>query len=136
MNELRRTRARGSAMVELALVLALLSPMVASGLRFAYSSYLVHALQDAVADGAEYGSGLAYVNDEAFRSAVRERVLSRSVPRLDSAHVSVEIEPGPGGDPRWIVVAIHGYPLPTPVSTKVLDGKPRARFPYRLRKTL
>ncbi|MEZ5355995.1 MAG: hypothetical protein R2762_25455 [Bryobacteraceae bacterium] len=124
---------RGSAMLEVALVLAVLSPLVAGGLRFAYSFYLIHSLQDAVASAAEYGSGLEYAGAAEFETAIRAKVAGAEVPRLDPAQVRVEVQPDAGGRPAWITVSIRGYSLPTPFSSTVLEGKPRARFPYRLR---
>ncbi|MEZ5400370.1 MAG: hypothetical protein R2729_11930 [Bryobacteraceae bacterium] len=124
---------RGSTMIELALLLAVLTPVAAGGLRFAWSFYLIDSLQDAVAQAAAQAAHSPAATSEALQKAATEKALAAGVPWLDASHVRVEIEPGPSGEPRWIAVSIHGYDLPTPFSSTRLEGKPRARFPYLVR---
>jgi hypothetical protein len=123
---------RGAALIELALILAVMAPIVVGGAQFGYAFYLIHQLEDAVGDAAEFASKSEYRSPEEFRIAVQDRALSHQIPGLQPEHIRVSLEPDSTGRQRWVSVAIQGYEVRTPFAVRRLDGRPRASLPYLL----
>jgi hypothetical protein len=124
---------RGAALIELALILAVLAPIVVGGAQFGYAFYLIHQLEDAVSDAAQFASHTEYHSPEEFRIVTQDRALSHQIPGLQPEHIRVAFELDSTGRQRWVTVTIHGYEVKTPFVVRRLEGKPRASLPYLLR---
>lgn len=121
-------RRAGATLIEFAAVLVVAAPLLAGGLRLAHSVSLTYRLQDAVTDGARFGSRLAGDAGGGFETQVQDRVLAAGISGLRREHVRVELDRSEAL-PR-VVVSIHGFAMPTAFDSTRLDGKPRASFPY------
>ncbi len=113
----RLRRRRGSAIIEFAAALAVLTPAIAYGLMYMVSFYWMIELQDAVRRGADVAM---HSQDE---EAIRAAVLKASVPGLTEDHVRVK------WDEKRVTVSIEGYGLKAPGGDVRLEGRPRATMP-------
>jgi hypothetical protein len=113
----RRRNRRGSALLEFALGLAVLTPAFAYGVMYLQSFYWMSELEDAVRRGAE---AAMRSGDEAL---VRQAVLQQGVPGLRGEHVRVKWEE------KRVTVSVEGYGLKAPGGEIRLAGRPRAMMP-------
>lgn len=134
-------RQRGSALIEFAFALALVVPLMAGGWQF-YEAYLrVEEVQQAVIRGVEFGSNLPYDSltetpAAEFERAVENAILQpggAGVPgvrglRREMIDVRMQFE---AGRPSELTVSVRGLKLAVPGGGLLLQGKPRASYPYR-----
>ena len=120
---------KGAALIEFALALALLAPVLGAVLQFGYAFLMVHQIQDAVDRGARLAS--SWPPDPVtgrpradWREAVVQQVMA-GVDGLEAAQVQVDWEG------RSVAVSLRGYRIRGWAGGWVIDGKPRAVYPYR-----
>lgn len=132
-------RRRGSSLLEFALGIAVLAPVVVGVAKMGATVYVMDQLGAVARDAAQYAStqpaGLT-VDDPAFLARVRN-VAVRGNPEgsgepriagLEARHVSVEVV-REGGVPRSVAVWIANYEAPGG-AVKIESG-PHAIYPYR-----
>lgn len=133
-----RTGRRGSALLEAALVLAVLAPLAVMAGRYAWGVYQVDTLHTMVDAAARFGATAPLgAGEEAWKQAVRRQAIcgkpgpcaSGRLPGLRESNIRVELVREPGAPPM-VEVAVEGFTLPTPAGDRTFHGKPSARFPY------
>lgn len=138
----RRTRRRGSAIVEFALSFGFLFSVFAGIFQFGYAYFVYNQLENAVRGGARYASladydSLTETPSATFETAVRNMVLygnpggtgSTIVPALSASNITVTATME-RRVPATVSVMINGYRLDAVVTSIVLDRKPKVTFPY------
>lgn len=143
----RARRARGSAVIELAVALPLLTTLFLGCFQFGYAFYVYGQLHQAVRAGARYASIRTYDSgsatpSEAFLREVQNVVVygdpnagdqaAPIVRGLQTSNVQLDVTTGAapvGAVPLRVAVSINGYQLGV-FSPMVLNNKPRAEFPY------
>ncbi|MEN6533469.1 MAG: TadE/TadG family type IV pilus assembly protein [Bryobacteraceae bacterium] len=138
----RRTRRRGSAIVEFALSFGFLFSVFAGIFQFGYAYFVYNQLENAVRGGARYASladydSLTETPSVTFETAVRNMVLygnpggtgSAIVPALSASNITVTATME-RRVPATVSVMINGYRLDAVVTSIVLDRKPKVTFPY------
>ena len=134
---------RGSTLLEFAIAVAVLTPVLVGLVQFTYSFYVIHELDAAVRRGAEFASALEYDSPSPEPSSgwlwQVENVVVYGNPEgagqtlvagLMRDHVRVRVDFA-RGRPHKVAVGITGLELPSPGHTLRLDGKPESSFPYR-----
>ena len=133
----RRRRARGSALLEAALALAVLAPLAVVAGRYAWSFYQFQSLYSVVEEAARFGASASLRDGEdAWRENVRQFALCGApspcaYPRIESMrpeNVRVELVQ-PAGAPPSVRVSIQGFNVAVPGGSKHFDGAPSAQFP-------
>ena len=128
-------RGRGSALIEFAIALAVLTPIFVGGWQFFEAYLLVEDIHQAVIQGAQSAASLPYdsLNEtptSEFRLAVENAVIRPSIPALRREHLKVTMHFA-AGRPAEVEVRVAGYKLGVPGGTITLDGKPKAQYPFR-----
>lgn len=135
-----RTRERGNAGVEFALLVPILVSLFLGTWFFGYSNYMYAELEQAVRSGARYASHGVYrtADPSAYSDAVKNAVVygdpaggtTPLVPRLTASMVKVTLSPE-AGTPVAVTVSISGYQLWGPFGNKVfLNNKPWLTLPF------
>jgi len=119
-------RRRGAAMIEMALALAVIGPLMAGAAGFAHAFYVIHTLQEAVWQAAKAG---AQSPVERVREAGVEAALAVGGRSLKNEHVSVELIENNQRTPE-VRAHIQGYKLWAPGGGWTLEGNPAARMPW------
>ncbi len=126
---------KGSALIEFAIWLAILTPVFIGGLQF-FEGYLVtEGIRQAAIQGAQSVAGLPYDSltetpTPEFRRAVEDAVLRSAIQGLHRDHVRVSMR-FDGGRPSEVEVRVSGFQVRVPGGAITLDGKPQAHHPYR-----
>ena len=125
----------GSALIEFAFALAIVTPVFMGGLQFFAAYSVAGDVQQAVIQGAEAAAVLPYGSPDetpaaTFRHAVEDATLKSGITGLRRDHVKVAMH-FDNGRPSEVEVRISGYLIAVPGGAITLDGKPRAMFPYR-----
>lgn len=131
----RLSQMRGSALIEFAIALAVLTPVFVGGWQFFEAYLLVEDLHQAVIEGAHSAASLPYDSSTEtptpeFRRAVENAVLRPSIPGLRREHLRVTMR-FDAGRPNEVEVRVAGYKLGVPGGAITLDGKPKAQYPFR-----
>jgi hypothetical protein len=126
---------RGSALIEFAVALAVLTPVFIGGVQFFQAYLLAEEIQQAAIQAARSGAALAYDSANefpppAFERAVQDVVLKSPIPGLRREHIKVTMR-FDGGRPSEVEVRISGYKVQVPGGAIALDGKPHALYPYQ-----
>jgi Flp pilus assembly protein TadG len=131
---LEQTR-RGSALIEFAFALAIVTPVLLGGFQFFGAYVRLEEVQQAAIRGAQTAASIPYDSpDETptpeFRRAVEDAVLESRIPglRREQLHVAMRFETG---RPSEVEVKVAGYQLPVPGGAITIAGKPRSVYPYR-----
>jgi Flp pilus assembly protein TadG len=131
----RRSPRAGSALIEFAGSLILLSAVFAGVFQIGYTFYTYNALVNSVRAGARYASMQPREtgSDPAVGKAVRNLVVyGDPAPRADAKpvspgltteHVQLEMEPASS------TVSLRGFEIDTVFAKVKLDGKPTVTFP-------
>lgn len=138
----RRWRTRGNAMVEFALAVSLLLPMLFGTFEFGYAFYTYNRLVAAVREGARYASLTTYDSStstpsSAYLTAVRNAAVygnpsGGATPVVsglaaDKIGVSVTMDKGV---PDMITVSVTSFTIDTFVKVLNLANKPSAAFRF------
>ena len=130
-----RKERRGSALIEFAVGLAILTPVFIGGLQFFEAYVTTERLQGAAAQGARrvavrpYDSITAVPTPE-FQRFAQDAVLESAIPGLRRDHIRVSMR-FDGGRPSEVEVRVSGFQVRVPGGAITLDGKPQALSPYR-----
>ncbi len=133
----RRRRAKGSALLEAALTLAVLAPLAVVAGRYAWSFYQFQSLYSVVEEAARFGASASLRDGEdAWRENVRQFALCGAPapcahPRIESMrpeNVRVELLHSTGALPS-VRVTIQEFNVAVPGGSKQFDGAPSAQFP-------
>jgi Flp pilus assembly protein TadG len=117
----RKRELRGAAMVEMALCLAVFTPILFGGLRLAYGASQMHDLADAASDAARAGGACA--SKEEIRRIVMDQL-------PDVAPSDIVIAMDRTSQPTLIRVSIENYRVARLASSQPLPQAPSATFPY------
>ena len=145
-NHIRRKDA-GSALLEMALGVLVLSLAFTGTFQFGYTFYEYDNLQTAVNNGAHYASLLSWDSTDgsmtsAFKTAVHNQVVygdptgnttTAVLPGLATSNVTVTANSQTGslGVPGSITVAISGYTINSIFGTVTCNSKPSVTYPYQ-----
>ncbi len=126
---------RGSALIEFAVGLAILTPVFIGGLQFFEAYVTTKRLQGAVSQGAVAAAALPYdsANEtptHEFKRFAEDAVLGSAIPGLRREHIRVSMR-FDGGRPSEVEVRVSGFQVRVPGGAITLDGKPQAFSPYR-----
>ena len=126
---------RGSALIEFAVGLAILTPVFIGGLQFFEAYVTTERLQSAITRGAVSAAALPYesLNETPtaqFKRFAEDTVLESAIPGLRREHIRVSMR-FDGGRPSEVEVTVSGYQLWVPGGAITLEGKPQAFTPYR-----
>ena len=121
MRSMTRRNQRGAAMVEMALCLAVFTPILLAGLRLAYGANQVHELADAASAAARAGGACA--SQEEIR-----RIVLREVPGAKPEDVVIAIDRS--SQPALIRVSIENFRVARIAGSQPLQQSPSATFPY------
>jgi Flp pilus assembly protein TadG len=133
--ERRRSRRRGSAVVELAIGISLLWTCFAGIFEFGHSIYCYNALQIAVESGAMFASTVSFdAAAQTFIQQIRNMTVYGNpnggtapvAPGLSTSNVSVTWTTDASGMPDTMTVAIAGYTCNAVFRTFTWNGKPSA----------
>ena len=132
---MRQNPSRGSALIEFAIALAVLTPVFIGGWQFFEAYMVLEEAQAATIRGAISAAALPYDSPTetptpGFRRAVEDAVLRSGVPGLQREQVGVVMH-FEAGRPTDVEVRISGLRLQVPGGAITLDGNPRASYPYR-----
>jgi Flp pilus assembly protein TadG len=134
-----RKRRSGTAVIEFALVFALLWLILGGVFRIGYSIYLYQSLMAAVSGAARYASRVDFDDpDHAFIPAVKNMAVYGSpaggtlplVPGLEPSQISVTWAVDLKGVPSTISVAVTGYRANALFQTFTWNGKPSVTVRY------
>lgn len=148
MNRIHGKNSRaGSALLELALGVLVLSLAFTGTFQFGYTFYQYDNLQTAVNNGARYASLLSWDSTTgsmttAFKTAVQEQVVygdptgSTTTPILSglatsNVTVTANNQTGSLGVPGSITVAITGYTISSIFSSVTCSSKPSVTYPFQ-----
>lgn len=133
---------RGSALLELAVAMTILGPVLAGVFQFGYALFVYNNLESAVRGGARYASARSYDSSSAapspdYSAAVKNMVVygnpegtGQPVARgLSASNVEIQANMN-GAAPESITVAITGYKVDAVFTSFTFDGKPAKTFPY------
>ena len=132
---------RGSALVQLTLIVPILMSLFLGTWGIGYSCYVYAKLEEGVRAAARYASVISYdASDPAsYTTAVKNVVVygdpsgSTTTPLitgLSTSNVNVVLSPATG-EPTAVTVSISGYTLPTSSLLKItLSNKPWVQLPY------
>ncbi len=128
-------RHRGSALIEFAVALAIVTPVFLGGFQFFEAYMLAGEIQQAAIRGARSAATLPYDSPDQtptpeFRNAAVDAVLQPPIPGLRREHIQVAMR-FETGRPSEVEVKVVGYQIPVPGGSITLDGKPRSAYPYR-----
>ncbi len=123
-------RRRGSAMVELALSMLVIAPILYGAIQYGVGYCMYNGLTNAVRAGARYASMRPLDGGEldAFKQAVRIRTAEGSPVGLKPEHVLVEID-FDRDVPVMVRVRLASAPN-TLAASAIPAGQPEAAFPY------
>jgi TadE-like protein len=121
MSRRNRHNQRGAALVEMALCLAVFTPILFAGVRLAYGANQVHEAVDAVSAGARAGGSCA--GQEEIR-----RMVQRELPGVKPEDVVISIDRT--GEPALIRVSIENFRVARLAGSQPLPQAPSATFPY------
>lgn len=132
---MKRRYTRGSALVEFAFAVAILTPVFAGAWQFFAAYSAVEAIQQSALGGARAAAVLPYDSPDqtptpVYRRAVEDAVLAAAPAGLRREHIRVSMY-FENGRPHEVEVSITGLQLSAPGGAIALTGQPRARFPYR-----
>jgi hypothetical protein len=122
---------KGSLMIEAALCLVVLGPVIYSAARIGSGVQQVNALTAAVNDAAKRGATGCLDTEQIRNIALTGNVEGTGEPRvagLERWQIQVEIDPE--SEQPSVAVGVRGFALRQWVGTQRLDGKPAATFPY------
>lgn len=132
-----RKRRRGSALLESALALAVLTPLAAMAAGYAWSFYQFQSLQAVVEESARFGASASLRDgEEAWKAQVRQFAVCGSlepcarpqVDGLEPENIRVELVRA-NGQRAAVRVAIQSFAVGIPGGSKAFDGTPSAQFP-------
>jgi Flp pilus assembly protein TadG len=131
---MRRNRQTGSALIEFAMSLILLSALFTGIFQVGYTYYGYQRLVNSVRAGARYASlRPGAVTDAGFAEAVRNLVVySDPVPAENSKAILAGLTPENVDvvvQDKIATVSIHGFVLDSLFSKVRLDGRPTVTFP-------
>ncbi len=126
---------RGSALIEFAVAMAIVTPVFVGAVQFFGAYSVVGNVQQATIEGAQAAASLPYdsaseATPPAFRRAVEDAVLRSAIPGLRREHIRVAMR-FDRGRPSEVEVSISGFGIAAPGGPISLNGRPRAVFPYR-----
>jgi hypothetical protein len=127
-----RRKHRGNVMIECAIGLALLGPLIVGSVQYTSSFLLIESLEQAVQSAARKAARLHWTGDApAFEAKVRDILLrgDTEIPGLKPENVVVELEKT-GSVPRLVRISIKGYALPLPGGDRPINGAIAASYPY------
>lgn len=148
INNTNNRRQQGSALIEFAFALAVVVPVMAGGWQF-YEAYLrIEEVQQAAIRGVEFGSNLPYDSAGETPTAEFERAVENVMlfgnPRGTEGTAAaapvvrglrremIDVRMGfAAGRPAELTVSVRNLKLPLPGGGLLLQGKPRASYPYR-----
>jgi len=133
---------RGSALIELAVVMGILGPILAGVFQFGYTLFVYNNLESAVRGGARYASMRSYDSSSSapssdYSAAVKNMVIYGNpdgtgqpiAPGLSTANVEILANMN-GAVPESITVEITGYKVDAVFTSFTFSGKPSKTFPY------
>lgn len=134
----RRSRRRGSAVLEMAIGITMLWVCFAGIFQFGHAMYCYNALEVAVESGALFASTVDFDAAQTFVPKVRNMTVygnpnggpSPVAPGLSTGNVSVTWTTDSSGVPSAIKVAISGYTCNVVFQSMVWNGKPSATVPF------
>jgi Flp pilus assembly protein TadG len=133
---------RGSAMIELAVALGILAPIMAGVFQFGYTLFVYNNLESAVRGGARYASMRPFDSANGtpsaeFSTAVKNMVVygnptGTGNPIATGLTASnVRIQPNmTGAIPDSMTVSITDYKVDAVFASFTFTGKPSRTFPY------
>ena len=126
---------RGSALIEFAVGLAILTPVFIGGLQFFEAYVTTERLQGAANRGAQSAAAMAYDSTNEtptpqFKRLAEDAVLESAIPGLRREHIRVSMR-FDGGRPSEVEVRVSGFQVRVPGGAITLDGKPQALSPFR-----
>ena len=132
---MKRRRQQGSALIEFAIALAILTPVFVGGWQFFEAYLLTERIQTAALQSAQSAAAIPYDSPDqtptpAFRRAVEDIMLRSAIPGLHRDHIRVSMR-FDSGRPSEVEVKVSGYQVRIPGGAITLDGKPRVLYPYR-----
>lgn len=138
----RTSRTRGNAMVEFALAVGVLLPMLFGTFEFGYAFYTYNRLIAAVREGGRYASLRAYDSStttpsDAYLAAVQNAVVYANpagsgtpvVSGLTTDQIGVTMTMV-NGVPDMVTVSVTSFTMDTLIKTFNLANKPSAAFRY------
>jgi len=136
--EARRSRCRGSAVLEMALAISLLWMCFAGIFQFGHAMYCYNALEVAIESGAVFASTVDFDAAQTFVPKVRNMTVYGNpnggtaplAPGLATSNVSVTWTTDSSGAPNTITVSITGYTCNVVFRSMVWNGKPSATLPF------
>jgi hypothetical protein len=126
----------GSTLLEAALALAVLTPLAVMAGQYAWGYYQYQSLHAVVEEAARFGASADMQEGEgAWIASVRQYALCGSVMRCEHSRLGLRPENvqveflRTGQAPASVRVAIQGFTIALPGSSKRFDGAPSAQFP-------
>lgn len=125
-----RERRRGSAMVELALCMVVIAPILYGTIQYGVGYFIWNDLVNAFRSGARYASlrPMRGGDLDEFKRAVRDRTAEGSPAGLLPEHVGVEVS-----FERNVPVSVRVWLLAAPntlAASAIPKGQPEVTFPY------
>ncbi|MBI1895397.1 MAG: pilus assembly protein [Acidobacteria bacterium] len=133
---------RGNAVLEFAISVCLIVPLITGIFQYGYSFYVYNKLQSAVRAGSRYASLRTYDSNsstpsESFLAAIRNVTIYNSpagggdpvVIGLTPSHVDLTVTMN-NNVPQYMTVKILNFQIDAIFSTVNFNGKPLATFPY------
>jgi len=146
---LRSSRRRGNALIELALATTLMVPILIGTFEFGYTFYVYNLLSTQVRGGSRYASFRTFrcmdtASVDKYKAAIRNMVRTSSpdgsgaliIPGLADANVLVEIvdQNGVAADnanvPATVTVSAVNFNIYSVFATMRVHEKPSVTFPY------
>lgn len=142
---MKRAKARGHAMLELALSASVMMACLAGTFQFGYTFYIYDQLVSAVGNGARYAASRTYrsaspADLERSRTAIRNLVVyGDSRPAADAVSLTPGLKPenvqvawvmDETGKPSAVDVTIVNYSVGAIFGAFKIDHRPFAEFPY------
>ena len=137
-----RTQRRGNAMIEFAISVGVLFPVLSGSFQFGYSFYIYNEMQTATRAGARYASILAYDSPNSTPSASFATAVQNMVVYGDPAGGTDPVVPGlapenvtvnmafVSGAPREITIGIDNFRVNAVVKMVDFNTKPHVTYRY------
>lgn len=138
----RNSRTRGNALVEFALAVGLLLPMLFGTFEFGYAFYTYNRLIAAIREGGRYASLRTYDSStttpsDTYSTAVKNAVVygdpsgggTAVVSGLSTSNIGVAMTMA-NGVPDMVTVSVTNFTIDTIVKTLNLANKPSAAFRF------
>jgi hypothetical protein len=139
---MKPVKPRGNAILELALALAVVTPLTVTCFQYLGAWAMYGEIEEALMRAARYASTLPYDSasptpSEAFRAAVANMAVygnplgggSPALPGLLPQHVQVALE-FRNGSPASVVLGIAGFHVSGLIGVIDFTGRPRVSYPY------